>query len=323
MGFMSADGGIAKTSKIWVNGELMDWDECKIHVLAHALHYGSGVFEGIRCYDTKGGPAVFRLPPHVRRLLDSGRAYRMPIPFTAEQLEEAILETVEVNGLRACYVRPIAFRGYNTLGVNPLNNPIEVCIAVYPWGQYLGKDAVERGVDVRVSSWARYAPNTIPTYAKGTAHYANSQLVKMEALADGYAEGISLDVNGFVSEGSGENVFLVRDGVLYTPSLDCAILPGITRDSVMHLARRRGITVVETRLPKSALFTADELFFTGTAAEITPIRSVDRVAVGSGRGPVTKQLQDDFFGILSGAVEDTFGWLTPVLARQARGARAE
>jgi branched-chain amino acid aminotransferase len=314
----TVDGGIEKTKKVWVNGDLVDWDDCKIHVLSHALHYASAVFEGIRCYDTLGGPAVFRLREHVERLFDSARMYRMVLESTPQQVIDGTLETIRVNGLKACYIRPIAFRGYRALGVNPLTCPIEIVIATFPWGKYLGKDAVEKGVDVRVASWHRMPPAAMPALAKTSANYANSALIKMEALADGYAEGIALDARGFVSEGSGENIFMVKDGRLLTPSLACSILPGITRDTVIHLARRRGLEVAESDIPRSMLYQADELFFTGTAAEITPIRTVDRQEVGAGkRGPITQQLQEDFFDIVTGRVEDDFAWLTPVSVQQA------
>jgi branched-chain amino acid aminotransferase len=323
MAFHSVDGGIRKSERIWVNGTLMPWDDCKVHVLSHVLHYGSSVFEGIRCYATTLGPAVFRLHDHLQRLLDSARVYRMPIPYTLEQLEEAACETVAATGLDACYLRPIVFRGYGSLGVNPLTCPVETVIAAFPWGQYLGKDAVEKGVDVRVASWSRFAANTIATVAKTSANYANSQLVKMEALADGYAEGIVLDVNGNVSEGSGENIFLVRGRELLTPSLACAILPGITRDTVMTLARGLGYTVTETEIPRSDVYRADELFFTGTAAEITPIRSVDRITIGSGtRGPITKRLQEAFFAVVSGRDATHHAWLSPVRGRRLEVAGA-
>jgi branched-chain amino acid aminotransferase len=318
MAFRSVDGGIQKTENIWVNGELVPWDDCNVHVLTHAMHYGSGVFEGIRCYETASGPAVLRLREHVKRLFDSAHVYRMEIPFSPEELEDACLEIIEVNSLKSCYLRPLAFRGYGSLGVNPLKCPVEVIIAAFPWGRYLGEEALTEGVDVRVSSWNRMAPNTFPAVAKTTANYANSQLIKMEAIADGYVEGIALDTRGYVSEGSGENIFLVRDGRVLTPSLGCSILPGLTRDCVMTLARDRGLEVVETELPRAALYQADELFFTGTAAEVTPIRSVDRVTIGSGRrGPVTQALQEEFFGILDGSVEDRHGWLRPVATREA------
>ena len=309
----TVDGGIEKSQFIWVNGDLVPWDDCKVHVLTHAIHYGSAVFEGIRCYETVRGPAVFRLQEHCRRLVDSAKVYRMTLEATAPQLADGILRTIAANKLKACYIRPIVFRGYRALGVNPLTCPVETIVATFPWGKYLGKDATENGVDVRVSSWQRMPPNTLPALAKTSANYANSALIKMEALADGYAEGIALDVNGNVSEGSGENIFLVRDGRLMTPSLACSILPGITRDTVMTLARSRGLEVVETQIPRSALYHADEIFFTGTAAEITPIRSVDRQPVGAGRrGPITAALQEDFFGVVSGRAQDPHGWLVPV-----------
>ncbi len=318
MAFRSVDGGIQKTEHIWVNGQLVPWDDCKVHVLTHGLHYGSGVFEGIRCYETKDGPAILRLRDHVKRMFESARVYRMEIPATAEELERACRDMVELNDLRSCYLRPLAFRGYGSLGVNPLKCPVEVIVAAFPWGKYLGEEALNDGVDVRVSSWNRMAPNTFPAVAKTTANYANSQLIKMEALADGYVEGIALDVRGYVSEGSGENIFIVKNDQLLTPSLGCSILPGLTRDCVMTLARERGIEVIEGEFPRSALYQADELFFTGTAAEITPIRSVDRISIGSGsRGPMTKVLQEDYFGIVDGSQDDRHGWLTPVGTREA------
>lgn len=309
----TVDGGIEKSPFVWVNGDLVPWDDCHVHVLTHALHYGSAVFEGIRCYDTTRGPAVFRLLEHAQRLLDSARIYRMPMEFDAQGIADAIVTTIAANDLRACYIRPIVFRGYRALGVNPLTCPIESVIATFPWGKYLGKDALENGVDVRVSSWQRMPSNSLPALAKTSANYANSALIKMEALADGYSEGIALDVRGHVSEGSGENIFLVHDGKLMTPSLACSVLPGITRATVMQLARDRGIEVVESEIPRPMLYHADELFFTGTAAEITPIRSVDRQLIGAGkRGPMTTLLQEDFFGIITGKAEDRHGWLTPV-----------
>jgi branched-chain amino acid aminotransferase len=318
MAFRSVDGGIEKTEHIWVNGQLVPWDDCQVHVLTHGLHYGSGVFEGIRCYETKDGPAIMRLREHVQRLFDSARVYRMEIPSTIDELEAACHEIVEVNDLSSCYLRPLAFRGYGSLGVNPLKCPVEVIIAAFPWGRYLGEEALTEGVDVRVSSWNRMAPNTFPAVAKTTANYANSQLIKMEALADGYVEGIALDVRGYVSEGSGENIFLVDKGRILTPSLACSILPGLTRDCVMRLARDQGLEVVETEIPRAALYTADEIFLTGTAAEITPVRSIDRITIGSGRrGPITEALQSEFFGILDGSAEDRHGWLTPVATREA------
>jgi len=298
---------------IWMNGKLMPWDEARIHVLSHVVHYGSSVFEGIRCYDTRRGPAVFRLREHVRRLFDSAKIYRMPIPYSVDQLVAACLETVKANGFRACYIRPVAFRGYGDVGLNPQGCPVDVAIAVWGWGAYLGSEALERGVDVQVSSWTRLAPNTLPAMAKAGANYANSQLIKMEALANGFAEGIALDTQGYVSEGSGENLFLVRDGKIATPPLGASILPGITRASVIVLAREMALEVSEERVPREALYLADELFFTGTAVEITPVRSVDRIEVGPGRpGPVTKRIDAAFRAILSGEADDRHGWLEPV-----------
>jgi branched-chain amino acid aminotransferase len=305
---------ITPTEKIWRNGELINWNDANVHVLTHALHYGSSVFEGIRCYETAKGPAVFRIKEHIRRMFDSSKIYRMDIPrFTRAQLEDACTEVVRVNGLKSCYIRPVVFRGYGEMGVLPLKNPIEVYICCWEWGKYLGAEAIEKGVDVCVSSWTRIAPNTLPAMAKVAANYMNSQLIKMEAVLNGYAEGIALDAAGYVSEGSGENIFLIRDGIIYTPTLGTSALPGITRDTAITLAREAGIEVREQALPREWLYIADELFFTGTAAEITPIRSVDKIAIGSGsRGPITKKLQKAFEEILTGKAEDRFGWLTHV-----------
>jgi branched-chain amino acid aminotransferase len=305
---------ITPTEKIWRNGELINWNDANVHVLTHALHYGSSVFEGIRCYETAKGPAVFRIKEHFRRMFDSSKIYRMDIPrFTRAQLEDACTEVVRVNGLKSCYIRPVVFRGYGEMGVLPLKNPIEVYICCWEWGKYLGAEAIEKGVDVCVSSWTRIAPNTLPAMAKVAANYMNSQLIKMEAVLNGYAEGIALDAAGYVSEGSGENIFLIRDGIIYTPTLGTSALPGITRDTAITLAREAGIEVREQALPREWLYIADELFFTGTAAEITPIRSVDKIAIGSGsRGPITKKLQKAFEEILTGKAEDRFGWLTHV-----------
>ncbi|WP_054684189.1 branched-chain amino acid transaminase [Rhodothermus marinus] len=295
---------------IWFNGKLVPFEEAKIHVLSHVVHYGSSVFEGIRCYNTARGPAVFRLREHMRRLIDSARIYRMEVPYTLEELEAAALETVRASGLKACYIRPVVFRGMGSLGVNPLKNPVEVAIAVWDWGAYLGDEALEQGVDVQVSTWNRMAPNTLPAMAKAGANYANAALVKMEAVLNGYSEGIMLSVDGYVAEGSGENLFLVRDGIIYTAPLTLSILPGITRDAVITLARDLGYTVIEQPIPREALYIADELFFTGTAAEITPIRSVDRYTIGQGRrGPVTEALQRAFFEIVREG-KDPYGWLT-------------
>ncbi len=304
---------MAKLKYIWFNGELVEWDNATIHVLSHVVHYGSSVFEGIRCYETPGGPAIFRLRDHTRRLLNSAKIYRMELPYSAEQINAACREVVRANELRSAYLRPIAYRGFATLGVDPRPCPVEFAVAAMSWGKYLGDDAHDQGVDVGVSSWSRFAPNTLPAMAKAAANYMNSQLIKLEALQHGYSEGIALDTDGYVSEGSGENIFLVNDGALVTPPLAASILPGITRDSVATLARELGIPIVEQRIPREALYLADEVFFTGTAAEITPIRSVDRITVGAGkRGPVTEQLQRAFFDVINGERPDRWGWLTPV-----------
>ena len=307
---------LTPTDKIWHNGRFIPWADATIHVLSHVVSYGSSVFEGIRCYSTPAGPAIFRLRDHVRRMVDSAKIYRMEnLGYSAEQLGDAMLELVRVNNMDACYIRPIAIRGYGDIGVNPLQNPIDVYMACWSWGKYLGEDALAEGVDVCVSSWNRFAPNTLPALAKAGANYMNSQLIKMEALANGYSEGIALDTAGFVSEGSGENIFVVRDGKIHTPPLGASVLPGITRDSVLALARDLGIPVVETIIPRELLYIADEVFFSGTAAEITPIRSVDKIKIGSGRrGPVTEKLQKEFFGVINGSREDRYGWLTPVHA---------
>jgi branched-chain amino acid aminotransferase len=301
------------TGKIWMNGQLVDWADAKIHVASHVVHYGSGVFEGARCYDTPKGSACFRLDSHVRRLFDSARTYRMAYPMTPAQVQAAILDTIRANDLKACYIRPLMYRGYESLGVNPATCPVELAILVWDLGRYLGADALENGVDVRVSSWTRMAPNTFPATSKSNANYANSALIKMEAQADGYAEAIALDVNGFVSEASGANVFLVRDQILFTPTLASSVLQGITRDAIITLARHLGFDVRETTIPREFLYNADELFFVGTAAEVTPIRSVDRITVGSGRrGPVTEAVQRAFFDLINGEIPDTWGWLTYV-----------
>ncbi|HET6566386.1 MAG TPA: branched-chain amino acid transaminase [Rhodothermales bacterium] len=298
---------------IWFNGKLIPYEQATIHVLSHVVHYGSSVFEGIRCYNTEQqGPAVFRLHEHMRRLVDSAKIYRMEIPYPLDELEAAALETVANSGLSSCYIRPIAFRGMGSLGVNPLKNTVETVIAVWEWGAYLGAEALEQGVDVEVASWNRMAPNTIPAMAKAAGNYLNSALVKMDAVLNGYTEGITLNTEGYVSEGSGENLFLVRDGILFTPPLTSSILEGITRDSVIRLAQDRGYEVKERMIPREALYLADELFFTGTAAEITPIRSVDKYQIGTGtRGPVTAELQDAFFDVIQKG-NDPYGWLTPV-----------
>ena len=305
----------SERARIWMNGTLVPWADAKIHVASHIVHYGSGVFEGIRCYDTKRGSAIFRLDAHLRRLYDSAKIYRMECPYTRDVLDRAIVETVRANEFKACYIRPLVYRGYTALGINPATCPVDVAILTWEWGTYLGDGALENGVDVRVSSWSRTAPNTFPALAKAAANYANSALIKMEAVADGYAEGIALDAAGYVSEGSGQNVFLVRDGIVYTPPMTASILPGITRASVITLAQELGYTVREQLLPREMLYIADELFFVGTAVEVTPIRSVDRITIGAGsRGPVTAALQQAFFDIVKGEVPDRHGWLTPVAA---------
>lgn len=301
------------TEKIWHNGKLIPWDEARIHILSHVVSYGSSVFEGVRCYETDRGPAIFRAEDHVRRLLDSAKIYRIDLPYSLEQLTAAIVDTVRENKLNVCYIRPIVLRGYGDVGVLPRNNPIETYIACYPWGRYLGEEAVVEGVDVCVSSWSRIAPNTLPALAKAGANYMNSQLIRMEAAINGYAEGIALDDGGYVSEGSGENIFLVRNGRIVTPPLGASVLPGITRDTTVKIAGQLGIPVVETIIPREMLYIADEVFFTGTAAEITPIRSVDRIVVGEGRrGPVTERIQRRYYEIVKGETADEFNWLTCV-----------
>ena len=301
------------TGKVWMNGRIVDWKDATIHVASHVIHYGSAVFEGARCYKTPKGSAFFRLDAHMRRLFDSARIYRMEYALDQDALTQAVVDTVKANGLDACYIRPVIYRGYHTLGVNPLPCPVDAVILVWEWGAYLGAGALEKGVDVRVSSWTRSAPNTFPAMAKSVANYANSSLIKMEAVVEGYSEGIALDPTGHLSEGSGQNLFIVRDGVLYTPPVSASILPGITRDSVMTLAHDMGIPVREQDLPRELLYVADEVFFAGTAVEITPIRSVDKIQIGGGaRGPVTGALQRAFFDYINGVVPDRHGWLTPV-----------
>jgi branched-chain amino acid aminotransferase len=311
---------------VWMNGQLVPWGEAKIHIASHVVHYASAVFEGVRCYGTSEGPAVFRLDAHTRRLYDSARVYRMLPALDPDAFNQAVVDTIAANNMwNGCYIRPLIYRGYGQLGVNPLPNPIDVAILVWEWGKYLGDAALDDGIDVRISSWNRMAPNTLPAMAKSAANYMNSQLIKMEALKEGYEEGIALDREGYLSEGSGENLFLVRRGKLVTPPVSSAALPGITRDSVLTLAREFGIPVVEERVPRELIYLADELFFTGTAAEITPIRSVDKIQIGAGRrGPVTRQLQEAFFDVVTGRTPDTRGWLTyvPRPAAVAAGAAA-
>ncbi len=308
----------AGTGKIWMNGSLVNWADAKIHIASHVVHYGSGVFEGARCYATPKGSACFRLDAHIERLLNSAKIYRMETPLTRASVETAILDTIRANQFKACYIRPIIYRGYEALGVNPFPCPVDTAILLWEWGKYLGDDALEKGVDVKVSSWTRMAPNTFPSLAKSSANYANSGLIKMEAIVDGYAEGLALDSFGFISEGSGENVFLVRNGILYTPPQTASILPGITRDSVITLARDLGYRVREEMLPRELLYIADEVFFAGTAVEITPVRSVDKLQVGNGRrGPVTEAIQRAFFDVINGEVPDTYDWLTYVYPSEA------
>ncbi|MFZ2492012.1 MAG: branched-chain amino acid transaminase [Thermoanaerobaculia bacterium] len=307
-----------EVKKIWMNGRLVDFADAKIHVLTHVIHYGSGLFEGIRCYNTKRGPAVFRLKEHNRRLFDSSKIYRMEVPFTLDQVNEACLEVVRANEFQDCYLRPLVYRGFGSIGVFPGGCPVDVMIAAWHWGKYLGPEALEQGVDVGVSSWNRMAPNTTPSLAKATGQYMNSILIRQQAAIDGYAEGIALDVNGYVSEGSGENIFVIRDGRIMTPPLGGSVLAGITRDSIMRIAKDFGIDVIEGLIPREALYIADEVFFTGTAAEVTPIRSVDKIKVGSGkRGPITEKIQTEFFKYINGEIPDRYGWLTPVYADKA------
>ncbi len=307
---------IQPTEKIWRNGHLIPWEQANIHVMSHVVHYGSSVFEGIRCYGQPTGAAVFRLPEHMQRLIDSAKIYRMQLPYNLDELCAAVVDVIEANGVAPCYIRPVALRGYGEIGVNGTGCPIDVFIANFPWGKYVAGG--HGGADVCVSSWNRLAPNTMPALAKAGANYMNSQLIRMEADINGYSEGIALDVNGLVSEGSGENIFVVRNGVLYTPPLANSALSGITRDSILTIARHLGLPVVEQSMPRELLYIADEVFFTGTAAEVAPIRSIDRIVIGDGTpGPVSKQIADEFFGIANGLKPDRFGWLTPVKVEAA------
>ncbi len=310
------------TGKIWMNGSLVDWADAKIHIASHIIHYGSGVFEGARCYDTARGSACFRLDAHIRRLLDSARIYRMDVPYDQQALTDAVVELIQVNGFRACYIRPLVYRGYNSLGVHPSDCPVDVAILLWEWPSYFAKEAIEQGIDVKISTWARNAPNTTPAMAKSVANYANAQLIKMEAAADGYTEAIALDTYGNLSEGSGQNIFIVRDGIISTPPFGNSVLAGITRDCVITLAHDLGFEVREQTLPRESLYLADEVFFVGTAVEVTPIRSVDRITVGRGRrGPITEALQQRFFQIVRGDAPDTHGWLQYVRAPEATASR--
>ncbi|HTG00753.1 MAG TPA: branched-chain amino acid transaminase [Nitrospirota bacterium] len=304
------------TEKIWLNGTFVKWDEAKVHVLAHTLHYGTGVFEGIRCYQTDNGSAVFRLAEHVDRLFDSAHILQMEIPFTRAAVSEAILETIRMNKIDACYIRPLAFIGYGSMGIFPKDNPVELSIAVWPWGSYLGDEGLQNGIRVKISSFSRPHVNATLVRAKATANYANSLLAKREALKDGYDEAMLLDTDGYIAEGSGENVFMVRNGIIKTPPLT-SILEGITRETVMQLARERGMRLVEERFTRDEVYIADEAFFTGTAAEITPIREVDNRILGAGKpGPVTKELQAAFFDIVHGRDSRHADWLTPIALKQ-------
>jgi len=302
-----------KNGMVWMNGKMVPWKEANIHIASHVIHYGSSLFEGFRAYDTPKGTAILRNSAHIKRLYNSCKMYRMKIPFTQEEIEKAVIETIKANKLKACYIRPVVYRGYGTLGVDPFPNPIDCAILVWEWGQYLGEEALESGVDVKISTWQRMAPNTFPALAKSGANYMNSQLIKMEALLEGYVEGIALNVRGHISEGSGENIFIVINGKIHTPPLSSSILPGITRDMVICLAKDLGITLIEETIPREMLYIADEVFFTGSAAEITPIRSVDKITIGNGRrGPVVKRLQDEFFAYINGEKGDKYNWLTYV-----------
>ena len=295
---------------IWFNGSFVPYEDAQIHVLSHVVHYGSSVFEGIRCYETEKGSAIFRLPQHMERLQNSAKIHRMQIPYDVDTLTEAVTDTVERSGLAECYIRPVVFRGMGPMGVNPLENDVDTVVAVWEWGTYLGEEALKQGVDVEVASWNRLAPNTLPAMAKAGGNYLNASLVKMDAVKNGMTEGIMLSTDGYLAEGSGENLFVVKDGKLYTAPVGLSILPGITRDAIIQLARERGYSVEEKTIPREALYIADELFFTGTAAEVTPIRSVDHYTVGSGsRGPITEELQDAFFDIVKGG-NDPHDWLT-------------
>lgn len=306
---------LPKSEWIWFNGDFVPWDAATVHVSVHALHYGSSVFEGIRAYATPDGPAILGLEAHTRRLLESCRMVRMPVPYTAEELAEAMKEIVRKNGHEACYIRPLVFRGSETFSLDSRSVPVEVVIMTIEWGRYLGAEAIENGVDVMVSSWRRMAPDTHMPMAKVGGNYINSQMIFIEAKENGFTEGIALDAQGFVSEGSGENIFVVYRGVIYTPPVGASILMGITREYIITLAKEMGYEVREAMIPRDMLYAADETFFCGTAAEVTPVRSVDRVPIGNGsRGPITRQIQDAFFGIVSGERPDRYGWLTPVNA---------
>lgn len=302
-----------ENGQIWMNGSLIPWKNAHIHVASHVVHYGSSLFEGFRAYKSSRGTVIFRLHAHTQRLYNSCKIYRMEIPYSREEFNTAIIETIRANKLESCYVRPIVFRGYGTLGVDPFSSPVNCAVLVWEWGRYLGEEALEKGVDVKISTWQRMAPNTLPALAKSGANYMNSQLIKMEAKLEGYVEGIALNPNGHVSEGSGENLFVVLNGKIHTPPLSSSVLPGITRDSVIQLAKEKELDVIEEPIPREMLYVADEVFVTGSAAEVTPIRSIDKIVVGNGeRGLVTKKIQDAFFSYINGEREDIYHWLTPV-----------
>jgi branched-chain amino acid aminotransferase len=305
--------GFPGTGKIWMNGSFVDWADARIHIASHVIHYGSGVFEGARCYNTVKGPMTFRLDAHMRRLIDSARIYRMDSPYDQATICQATNDLIKTNGFTACYIRPLIYRGYDSLGVNPFPCPVDVAIMLWEWGAYFTKEAIEEGLNVKVATWSRNAPNTMPAMAKSVANYANSQLIKMEAILEGYDEGIALDVDGNLSEGSGQNIFIVRDGLIYTPPVGASILSGITRDSVITLAREMGFEVREQVLPREMLYIADEVFCVGTAVEVTPIKSVDKMRVGKGRrGPITEAIQQRFFQLVKGEIPDPHGWLQPL-----------
>ncbi|MCZ6899620.1 MAG: branched-chain amino acid transaminase [Bacteroidetes bacterium] len=306
--------GFNESSKIWYDGEMVAWEKATVHVNSHVIHYGSSVFEGIRCYNTGGvGTAIFRLDKHIKRLFDSAKIYRIDIPFTYDEIFQGCIDVIRMNEFKEAYIRPVVFRGYGNLGVLPKGCPINVAISAWEWGKYLGDDAITEGVDVCVSSWSRLPANTMPSMAKAGGNYMNGQLIRMEADVNGYSEGIALNQEGYVSEGSGENVFIVYGGIIYTPPLAASILPGITRDCVFDLAEEFGFEVQKQMLPRSLLYVADEVFFSGTAVEITPVRSIDKIQIGEGkRGPITQKLQERFFGLLNGVYEDRYNWLTQV-----------
>jgi len=304
---------IQPVDKIWMDGKLVKWEDATVHVLTHALHYGSGIFEGVRAYETKKGAAVFRLSDHIRRLFRSAKVYQIEIPFTQEELCQAVKDTVRENGLNSCYIRPLVYRGYGEMGLNPLPAPVHVTVACWPWGTYLGEEALEAGVRAKISSWKRSDHNILPPGAKATGQYINSGLAKVEALKGGYDEGIMLNMAGYVTDGPGENIFIAKDGVLYTPPFSAGCLDGITRDSIIVIAKDQGYQIVERNLSRFDLYTAEEAFYTGTAAEVVPIREIDDRAVGSnGRGPITKELQGIFFGAARGEIEKYRGWLAYV-----------